>query len=107
MTMTQRSIMSTTKPITTLVNVLSIEIMNNGLPSAALRMLQGIIAIHRIAKTVPTQFACIECQMSPRTKSAKLVVMPQDGQGSPVNVLKVQGGNPSCVCVSIRQVVPP
>src|SRR5438445_13438686 len=105
--MTQRSSINTTKPITNLVSVLSIDSMNNGLPSNALRMLQGMIAIHNTANTVPTQFACIECQTSPRTNRAKLVVMPHDGQGSPVHVLKVHGGKPSRVCVPIRPCPPP
>lgn len=53
-------------------------------PLRAQARLQGIRARQKTASSVPTALAWSECQTSPRTSSAKLVVMPHDGQGKPV-----------------------
>jgi hypothetical protein len=42
-------------------------------------ILHGINSAQKTARPVPTQFARNEFEISPRTKSAKLVVIPHDG----------------------------
>src|SRR5437899_10472938 len=88
------------KPTTTRTMTRSKLRMNHSLPAQAEANAQGINARQPIARTVPTALACSECHTSPRIKRAKLLVMPHDGQGKPVTVLKVHGGSPNCRCVS-------
>src|SRR5262245_51767923 len=66
-------------------------------PRHALIKPYGISVAQKNANRVPTQLARSEFSTSPRTSSAKLVVMPQDGQGFPVHTLNVHGGKPSWV----------
>jgi hypothetical protein len=47
-------------------------------------MHQGMSAKQNAASMVPTALAQREFQGSPCTRRAKLVVIPQDGQGKPV-----------------------
>jgi hypothetical protein len=76
--------------------------MNRVRPSTAQVKAHGMQARPTRASKVPTALACSDAHRSPWISRAKLVVMPHDGQGSPHSTLKVQGGRPSCRCVSIR-----
>ncbi len=60
-----------------------------------------IVSAHSTAISVPAQFAFSEATTSPRTRSAKLVVIPHAGHGLPVIITKLHGGIPSCVWVAI------
>src|SRR5262245_462007 len=62
---------------------------------------QGMRASQYMASRVPTQFAFSESHTFPRTRWAKLVVMPQVGHGLPVQTTKLHSGRPSCVCVAM------
>jgi hypothetical protein len=65
--------------------VLSMERMNKVWPRQTLIRLQGMDRTHTRANRVPTTLARAELTRSPRTRKAKLVVMPHDGQGRPVS----------------------
>jgi len=58
-------------------------------------MLHGMNNAQKTASPVPTQFARNEFEISPRTKSAKLVVIPHDGHGISAIRRKLQAGIPS------------
>src|SRR5207245_8387700 len=66
----------------------------------------GITRAQKTASPVPTQFAFIEFQTSPRTNRAKLVVIPHDGHGIPVISWNRHGGMPSVWCDASRMGVP-
>ena len=70
-------------------------------PRAALATLHGISPRRNVASSVPTGLARSDATGSPCMSRAKLVVMPQDGHGTPVSRRKLHSGNPSCVCVAI------
>src|SRR5207253_8394136 len=105
-TMPQRTRSRAMNTMTIQVTVFSSERMNSDRPRNALVRLQGMKIRQKTASSVPTALARSEFFKSPRTSNAKLVVMPQEGQGSPVTSLKLQGGKPSCVWVSIRRGLP-
>ncbi len=69
------------KAITRRVSVCSTERMKTVRRFQALTRLQGRNSKHIRASSVPTQLARSELPTSPRTSKAKLVVMPQAGQG--------------------------
>jgi len=101
-TIPQRSSIRTTKPTIIVVKARSIETMKSGRPRSEQMRHHGTSARQNAASSVPTALAFNEFQTSPRISRAKLVVMPHEGQGTPVRSLKVQGGSPICRCVSIR-----
>ena len=76
--------MSTTKARTSQVSVRSSAVIQSNRPRTAEATHQGMSARQNAASMVPTALAQREFQRSPWTRSAKLVVMPQDGQGKPV-----------------------
>ncbi len=82
--MAQRSSISNRNTTTRPVSIRSTERMPYSRPRRAQTRHQGIAARHTSASRVPTALACNECRRSPWTSRAKLVVMPHDGQGSPV-----------------------
>src|SRR5262245_6656752 len=100
-TIDQRTTSNTVSPTTPITSGRSTVYTNNGRPRITDPMLQGINAKQVSANRVPTQLAHSEFQTSPCISSEKLVVMPHDGQGNPVDSLKEHGGSPSCRCVSI------
>ncbi len=75
--------------------------MNNAFPRMLLASAQTSVSAHNTQMKLPTQFARSEAATSPRTNSAKLVVIPHDGHGFPVSATKLHGGIPNCVCVDI------
>src|SRR5262245_60861422 len=79
---------------------------NSGLPQRALASAHTSVNAHSTQITLPTQLARIDASLSPRTRRAKLVVIPHDGHGLPVRITKLHGGMPSCVCVDIVRGVP-
>ncbi|HEV3257470.1 MAG TPA: hypothetical protein VG013_11355 [Gemmataceae bacterium] len=83
-TIAQRRNSRTRKIITNRVRARSSDQIHNGLPRTAEARFHGISARQKAASRVPTQLARSECHTSPCISSAKLVVMPHDGQGSPV-----------------------
>jgi len=70
--------------MTSRVRARSSDQTHSGLPRTAEARFHGISARQKAANKVPTQLARSESQTSPRISSAKLVVMPHDGQGNPV-----------------------
>src|ERR1041384_578132 len=99
----QRPSMSTTTPLTMSVNISSPRRggMSSILPHRLLASAQTIVPAQSTQMQLPTQFARSEESTSPRTNSAKLVVIPHDGHGFPVIVTKLYAGMPSCVCDDI------
>src|SRR5262249_9667047 len=55
------------------------------------------------ASVVPTQLARSELTTSPRTRRAKLVVIPHDGHGRWNIRWKLHGGSPSVWCEAMRR----
>src|SRR5690348_15405598 len=94
-TTNQRVKSSTTKTTTVQSVARSNETMNQSRLHSKLARLQGISARPKIANRVPTALAHSEFARSPCISRAKLVVMPHDGQGSPLRTRNVQGGKPS------------
>jgi hypothetical protein len=102
-TTSQRVSIRTRNARTTRVRARSSDTMKNGRPNHAQARFHGISARQKSARSVPTALALSEFQTSPCIKSAKLVVMPHDGHGTPVTALNVHGGRPSSRCVSMRR----
>ena len=61
-----------------------------------------------LARAVPAKFAFSEFHTSPWISSEKLVVMPHDGHGKPVNSLNVHLGRfkGGCMWVSLVRGLP-
>ena len=89
-----------------IVIVRSAERTNTVRPRTTLATLHGTRNKPRMPSSVPAALARSEFSTSPRTSRAKLVVMPHDGQGIFVRLWNVQGGRPSCRCVSMRSGCP-
>jgi len=70
--------------MTNRVRARSRDQIHNGRPRTTEARFHGMRARQKAANRVPTQLARSEWRTSPCTSSAKLVVMPHDGQGSPV-----------------------
>jgi len=64
----------------------STERTNTVRPRSALTTLHGSSRNPNTASSVPAALARSELSTSPRTSKAKLVVMPQEGQGTLVKV---------------------
>jgi len=80
--------------------------INKVFPNHKLAMPQGRTSIKKKARADPTGLALSAFPRSPLTIKAKLVVIPQEGHGLPVRIMKLQGGNPSCSCVPICRALP-
>jgi hypothetical protein len=80
-TIAQRTSITPRNSSTKTVIMRSTERMNTVRPRSTLATLQGISSRHSTASSVPAALARSELSKSPRTNRAKLVVMPQEGQG--------------------------
>ncbi len=80
--------------------------INKVFPNHKLANPQGRRSIKKNARADPTGLALSAFPRSPLTIKAKLVVIPQEGHGWPVRIMKLQGGNPSCSCVPICRALP-
>src|SRR6266540_6506825 len=73
----------------------------SGFPQTPLAAAHNSVIAQTTQIILPTQFAFAEATTSPRTRRAKLVVIPHDGHGLPMSTAKLHGGMPNCVCVDI------
>jgi hypothetical protein len=106
MTITQRNSIKVRNTRTNQVRLRSTESTKSVRLHTKLARHQGMSIRQNRASSVPTALARSELDTSPRTSRAKLVVMPHEGQGTPVVRKNVQDGKFICRWVAMVRAVP-